>query len=73
MGAQVELVLPDDERRFLLRVRLNDEWVGDLLFSSPAERDTMLGALGEGDFSVVRRPMPLADLSIAEAAPLLVR
>lgn len=68
-SAQVELVLPDDERRLLLRVRLNGERVGDLLFSANAERDAMLDALTEGAVSVARRPVPIADLSIAESAP----
>ena len=68
MRADVELVVPDDRRQLLLRVRLNDKWVGDLLFSSIAERDTLLGALTEGAVSVVTRPVPFADLSIVEAA-----
>jgi hypothetical protein len=68
MRAEVELVIPDDKRRFLLQVRLNDEWIGDLLFSSIAERAIMLGALTEGAVSVVRRPIPIADLSIVDAA-----
>ena len=68
MRADVELVLPDDQRRFLLQVRLNDEWVGDLLFSSIAERDIMLGALTEGAASVVRRPVPIADFSVVDVS-----
>jgi hypothetical protein len=68
MRAEVELVLPDDRRRFLLRVRMNDEWVGDLVFGSIAERDTMLGVLTDGAVSVVSRPVPIADFSIVDAA-----
>ena len=66
--AQVELVLPDDSRQFMLRVRMNDKWVGDLLFCSLAERDTMLGALTAGAVSVVRRPVPVSDFSFVDAA-----
>lgn len=66
MCAQVELVVPDDGRRCLLRVRLNDEWVGDLLFGAIAERDSMLRALADGAVSVVRRPVPITDFSIVD-------
>ncbi len=66
MCAAVELVLPDDKLRFQLQVRLNDKWAGDLLFSSAADRDTMLNALTNGAVSVVTRPIPTADFSIVD-------
>ncbi|MQA60350.1 MAG: hypothetical protein GEU86_02410 [Actinophytocola sp.] len=71
--AQVELVLPDDERRSLLRVRWNGGWVGDLVFTSADERDGVLRALRAGDVSVVTRPVPRADFGIAgaQATPVL--
>jgi hypothetical protein len=47
---------------------MNDEWVGDLVFGSIAERDTMLGVLTDGAVSVVSRPVPIADFSIVDAA-----
>lgn len=70
MRNQVELVLPDDTRRLLLQVRLNDEWVGDLLFSSADARDTVLGALTAGAVSVATRTIPLADMSIVDPVPM---
>ncbi|MGH3949872.1 MAG: hypothetical protein ACRDSE_12210 [Pseudonocardiaceae bacterium] len=68
MRALVELVVPDDRCRFITRVHLNSDWVGDLLFSSVAERDLVLSALTAGDVHVVTRTVPRADLSIVEAA-----
>lgn len=65
--AQVELALPDDERRLLLRVRWNGGWVGDLIFASADERDGVLRALTAGEVSVVTRPVPPADFGIAGA------
>lgn len=49
-----------------MRVRLNDEWVGDLLFSSLAQRASTLSALAEGAVSIARRPVPITDFAIAE-------
>lgn len=72
-GAHLELVLPEDNHQYLLRVRLNDEWIGDLLFSSLAQRDSTLGALTEGAVSIARRPIPIADFTIAETPSALLR
>lgn len=65
--AHVEFVVPDDHRRALLRVRMDDEWVGDLLPSSVGARDALLGALTAGEFSVVAGRIFVPDLSIVEA------
>lgn len=65
--AQVEVVMPDDERRPLLRVRWHDGWVGDLIFASADDRDGVLRALTTGEVSVVTRTVPPADFSIAGA------
>lgn len=53
--------MPEDERRLLLRVWLDDDWSGDLLFGSSDARSTFLDALTAGEISVVRRRIPLTD------------
>lgn len=57
----IEFGVPDDERRLLLRVLLDGEWSGDLLFDSSDARSAFLDALTAGKISVVRHPIPLAD------------
>lgn len=69
---RIEFGVPEDERRLLLRVWLDDDWSGDLLFDSPDARSAFLDALTAGEISVARRRIELTDvcaeLDIAPAA-----
>lgn len=49
----------------LLRVRLDDHWVGDLVPATEAEREALLGALTAGRVRTVARPAALLDCSVA--------
>jgi hypothetical protein len=68
----IEAVLPEDQTRLLLRVLLDDDWAGDLLFASPDDRNAFLDALTAGEISVVRRQVALtslySDLEVEPAA-----
>ncbi|WP_146147454.1 hypothetical protein [Prauserella shujinwangii] len=66
--ARVELVLPDDKRRLVVRVLVGGRWAGDLLFAVPGERDALLGALARGALDVVSRALPPADYAGLEPA-----
>ena len=70
---RIEFGVPEDERRLLLRVWLDDDWSGDLLFDSSGVRSAFLDALSAGEISVVRRRIPLTDacreLDSAPATP----
>lgn len=57
----VEFVLPEDQTQLLLRVLQDDDWAGDLLFTSEDARNAFLDALTAGEISVVRRHIPLTD------------
>lgn len=59
---RIEFGVPEDELLLLLRVLLDGEWSGDLLFASSDARSAFLDALTSGAISVVRRPIPLADV-----------
>ncbi|MCX6465274.1 MAG: hypothetical protein NTW05_17025 [Pseudonocardiales bacterium] len=61
--ARLELLRPDDARRGLLRVRLDGEWVGDLLLPSAGDRDRVLDALRSGAVDVVTGPVPAPDFA----------
>lgn len=58
----IEFGVPEDQRRLLLRVLLDGEWSGDLLFTSSGARSAFVDALTAGEFSVVRRRISLGDL-----------
>lgn len=62
----VELVVPDDPRRAVVRVELHGEWAGDLVIGSPKERARLLNALITGDLRVIARELPLTDFSVAD-------
>lgn len=62
----VELVVPDDPRRAVVRVELDGEWAGDLVIGSPQERARLLSALVTGDLRVIARDLPLTDFSVAD-------
>lgn len=59
---RIEFGVPDDGRRLLLRVSLDGDWNGDLLFPSTDARSAFLDALTSGAISVVKRPIPLTDV-----------
>ena len=59
---RIEYGVPDDERLLLLRVWLDDDWSGDLLFASSNARSSFLDALAAGEISVVRRLILLTDV-----------
>ena len=65
--------MPEDERRLLVRVWLDDDWSGDLLFDSSGARSAFMDALTACEISVVRRRIPLTDacreLDSAPATP----
>jgi hypothetical protein len=66
----IEFGLPEDQGPLLLRVRLDGEWAGDLLFASVGARSTFVDALTTGEISVVRCPIRLTDVREAlEVAP----
>jgi hypothetical protein len=44
-GRRIEVILPDDRSRLFLRVRLDGDWAGDLLFASADDRSAFLDAL----------------------------
>lgn len=60
-GHRIEFGVPEDELP-LLRVLLDGEWSGDLLFASSDARSAFLDALTAGEISVARRPIPLTDV-----------
>ena len=59
---RIEIGVPGDEGRLLLRVWLDGEWSGDLLFASCDARSAFLDALTAGELSVVTRSIPLTDV-----------
>ncbi len=59
---RVEFVVPEDQRLLLLRVQLDGDWSGDLLFASPIARSAFLEALTAGEITVTRYPIPLTDV-----------
>ncbi len=59
---RIEFGVPDDDRRPLLRVWLDGDWNGDLLFPSTGARSAFVEALTSGAISVVKRPIPLTDV-----------
>ncbi len=59
---RIEFAVPEDERRLLLRVLLDGDWSGDLLFTSFDARSAFLDALTAGEISVARRRIPLTDV-----------
>lgn len=66
----IEVILPEDRTRLLLRVLLGDDWTGDLLFASMDDRNAFLDALTDGEISVVQRQIPLTNVyPDLEAAP----
>jgi hypothetical protein len=69
---RIEVILPEDQTRLFLRVLLDDDWAGDLLFASADDRSAFLDALTAGEISVVRRQVALtslySDLEVAPAA-----
>jgi hypothetical protein len=71
-GHHIEVVLPGDLARLFLRVSLDNDWAGYLLFASADDRSAFLDALTAGEISVARRQIPLTDvygdLDVAPAA-----
>ncbi|TNC20568.1 hypothetical protein [Amycolatopsis alkalitolerans] len=66
MADRIKLVLPADERRLIVRVEMDREWVGDLLCTSASQQAALLSALSAGAVSVVTRPIPRPDWGILE-------
>lgn len=58
---RIEFAVPEDGR-LLLRVLLDGDWSGDLLFTSSDARSAFVDALSSGEISVVERRILLTDV-----------